>query len=138
MQLKNKTKDGYRLKKMNDNTYKLRRSVINIIYELNNFLKANKCKRLPRVEVRIIEEHNCKRKIGGYAYIGRNIIHIPEQSVGLSYEKLLRIVIHEVLHGLGFHHDDKCHIMHPGWPTLVYDNLTREKLLNTFLGYIDR
>jgi len=138
MHLKNRTKDGYRLKKMNDNTYKLRRRVINIIYELNNFLKAKKRNPLPRVEVRVIEEHNCKRKIGGYAYIGKNIIHIPEQSIGLSYEKLLRIVIHEVLHGIGFEHDNKCHIMHPGWPTLVYDNLTTQKLFGTFLKYIDR
>ena len=138
MQLKNRTPKGYRLKKMNDNTYRLRRRVINIIYELNNFLKAKKRDPLPRVEVRIIEEHKCDRKIGGYAYIGKNIIHIPERSVHLSHTTLLRIVIHEVLHGIGFHHDENCHIMHPGWSKLVKDNLKTDKLFRTFLKYIDR
>ncbi len=138
MQLKNKTKDGYRLKKMNDNTYKLRRKVINIIYGLNNFLKEKKCDPLPRIEVRIVEEHKCKRAVGGYAYIGKNIIHIPEKTLDYNYESLLRVVIHEVLHGIGFEHDNNCHIMHPGWPKLVKDNLTPQKLFTTFLRYINK
>ena len=138
MQLKNKTKKGYKLKKMNDATYQLRRRVINIIYELNNFLKAKKCERLPRIEVRIIEEHKWDHRVGGYAYIGKQIIHIPERSVHLSNATLLRIVIHEVLHGIGFEHDNNCHIMHPGWSELVKNNLQTEKLFATFLTYINK
>ena len=138
MQLKNRTKKGYRLKKMNDNTYKLRRMVINIIYELNNHLKAKKLNPLPRIEVRIVEEHKCKRTVGGYAYIGENIIHIPEKTLNYNYKTILRVVMHEVLHGIGFHHDENCHIMHPGWSKLVKDNLKTNKLFSTFLKYIDR
>ena len=92
-------------KKMNSEVYKLRRRVMNLIYEANTIVK------LPRVTVRIIED---EKKALGYGQLGNNIIWITERAVTASEFDLRTIVFHELIHAVyGIGHDDNCPLMKP-------------------------
>jgi Zn-dependent peptidase ImmA (M78 family) len=101
---KNRTANGHSLNKMNDETYTLRRKVIDIIYSLKNEVE------LPRIEVRIVsggESSNC-----GYAYMGGRVVHINESHINKPH--FYQVVLHEVLHAvLATEHDDNCDLMSP-------------------------
>ncbi len=87
--------------KMNNETYALRRKVISIIYD------ARKLTNLPRIEVRITEDH---KKILGRARMNKNIIWVTKEAI--KYKCLKAIVYHEILHAVfGIEHDDKCLLM---------------------------
>ena len=93
--------------KMNDNTYKMRRQVINMIYEVKKVFKT-----LPRIEVRIGEarDHN----VLGVAQLKDKKIWITKRAVDMSQDALRNIVYHEIVHAVtGFGHDDKCPLMKP-------------------------
>jgi Zn-dependent peptidase ImmA (M78 family) len=118
---KNKTAYGHSLNKMSDQTYLLRRKVIDIIYQLNKLVS------LPRIEVRIVsggESSNC-----GYAYMGGRVVHINESHMNKPH--FYQVVLHEVLHAvLATEHDDNCDLMSP-----YVRPLTDERALQIFLTY---
>ena len=103
----NKAKGYAKNKKMNDETYALRRKVIEVIYE------AKKRVSLPRIDVRITDVDH---KALGWAYIGQDIVYMPEQMFTNPRFKTYfkEVVLHEIVHAVtGFEHDDKCPLMSP-------------------------
>ena len=93
--------------KMNDEVYKLRRQVINLIYEVKKeFLSFS------RIEVRIGEARN--HNVLGVAKLSKKQIWITKRAVDMSQDALRNIVYHEIVHAVtGFGHDDKCPLMKP-------------------------
>jgi len=91
--------------KMNDEVYKLRRQVINLIYEVKKEFLS-----FPRIEVRIGEARN--HNVLGVAKLSRKQIWITKRAVDMSEDALRNIVYHEVVHAVtGFGHDEKCPLM---------------------------
>jgi len=93
--------------KMNDFTYKLRRQVINILYEARN-----RGIKLPRVNVRIGEStHKYPNVLG----VGGGLnIWITEKAIDRGYQYLLHVVLHELGHSVyNLPHDKKCKLMAP-------------------------
>jgi hypothetical protein len=92
---------------MNDNTYKMRRQVINMLYEIKKEIKN-----FPRIEVRIGEARN--HNVLGVAQLKDKKIWITKRAVDMSEDALRNIVYHEVVHAVtGFGHDDLCPLMKP-------------------------
>ena len=89
-------------------TYELRRKVMNLIYEAREVVgKEN----WPRVTIRI-----CEDKKGGALGVGRmgqNIVWINEITVSGDCAKYLReVVYHELCHALwAIEHNEKCPLM---------------------------
>ena len=76
-----------------------------IIYEAKRMVD------LPRVEVRIVEIPPCTL---GYAYVGKNIIHISNSVVEQAGMDLKITVLHEILHAVkSVRHDRSCPLMAP-------------------------
>jgi hypothetical protein len=98
-------------KKMNDDTYALRRKVIEVIYE------AKKRVELPRIDVRITEPNKGSHSgILGLAYLGLNMVYIPSHLIEKGRLKpfFKEVVLHEIVHAVtGFEHDAKCPLMAP-------------------------
>lgn len=93
--------------KMNDQVYALRRKVIDIIYTLKKDLD------LPRIEVRIMENHETILASG--TMDNTSVIWITESSANLPYENLLHLVAHEVGHAVfKLKHSNKCQLMKQG------------------------
>lgn len=116
--LKNKTAYGYKLNKMNDDTYALRRKVIDTIYEVKG-----KGFSIPRIEVRIVKEG--QSNIMGYAYMNSNIVHIAEKWAKVKNDRLTHLVLHEILHAIkGIEHDEKCYLMQSFIPNEIEINKT--------------
>jgi len=127
----NKTSYGYKLNKMNDDTYALRRKVMNVIYEIKNngYL-------IPRVEVRIVsEDTDTQKEVCGYAYLSENVVHIAEKYAKADDNILTHLVLHEVVHAVtGFRHDDKCYLMNP----YIHANPNIKKSWKAFSGYLNQ
>tara|TARA_R110000737_G_C14460035_1_gene464765 strand:- start:298 stop:708 length:411 start_codon:yes stop_codon:yes gene_type:complete len=105
---------GYKNRDMNDETYKLRRAVIDIMYEFKDRYS------IPRQTVRIVdrvhgtETHDGWHNVIGYAGMGGNYVHILSSWAGKSRRKLLPLVAHEVCHSVkAIEHDDNCLLMSP-------------------------
>lgn len=99
--------------KMNDQVYKLRRQVINLIYEVKNEITN-----LPRIEVRIGEPRS--EKTLGVAALKDYKIWITEDAINMGPDALRNIVFHEVVHAVtGFGHDDNCPLMQPTLKTIL-------------------
>jgi hypothetical protein len=97
-------------KKMNDDVYALRRQVIGVIYEAKAKL-SNLGVDLPRIDVRVTDVDH---KALGWAYIGLNMVYIPEQLFTTRKKYFLEVVLHEIVHAVtGFKHDDNCPLMSP-------------------------
>ena len=125
-QLKNRTAKGFNLNKMNDDTYALRRKVIDIIYEAKN-----RGFKLPRIEVRVVNTET--ERACGYAYLNQKVVHINEKWINKDIESLTHIVLHEIVHAVtGFAHDSKCYLMQPQLPYLP----TLSKSWDRFAHYI--
>lgn len=109
----NKTSYGYKLKTMDNDTYALRRKVMNIIYQIKNSGYD-----IPRIEVRIVSETtDTQKEVCGYAYLSENVVHIAEKYAKADDDMLTHLVLHEVVHAVtGFRHDDKCYLMNPYIP----------------------
>ena len=91
--------------KMNDDTYKLRRQVINILYEAKRMgIK------LPRINVRIgspAAGHENTLGVGGSLNIW-----ITKKAIDGSYNYLLHVVLHELCHAVfNTDHNEKCKLM---------------------------
>lgn len=121
-QLKNTTAYGSKLRRMNDETYTLRRKVIDIIYSLKAEVE------LPRIEVRIVTESQCGAC--GYAYLNEKIVHIIDKWTNSKH--LYKIVLHEIVHAVtGFEHDNNCRLMSP----YLDKELTDAEALKIFKTY---
>lgn len=93
-------------KTMDSDCYKLRRMVIDELYQFKTIVK------LPRIEVRICEtSHN---GILGVARLGTRQIWVPENCLKRSRAILRHVICHELGHAiLKLGHDDNCIIMKP-------------------------
>jgi len=99
--------------KMNDSVYKLRRQVINLIYEVKSEIKN-----LPRINVRIGEARN--HRTLGVAALKDLKIWITKEAVDMGEDALRNIVFHEIVHAVtGFGHDNKCSLMQPTLKTIL-------------------
>ena len=126
--LKNRVANGFKLNQMNNETYALRRKVIEIIYTAKK-----KGFNLPRIEVRIVNTE-INNGACGYAYLNKNIVHINEKWVNINNECLTFIVLHEIVHAVtGFEHDNNCYLMQPCLPSR---NPNMELTWNRFGHYI--
>jgi len=111
--------------KMDSDVYKLRRKVINLIYELKNEGLT-----LPRIDVRIGENKNCN--VLGTAKLHGNIIWITKKAIVKSENYLRNVVYHELLHTIyGCEHDEKCPIMASSLNKVISKN----KCLQIFKNY---
>ncbi len=100
--LKNKTAFNAEMKKMDDSVYELRSKVMKVIYEAKS-----RGFNLPRVEVRIVSGGDAC----GYAYLGKNIVHMNEAYV--NNPMLTQIVLHEIVHAVfGVGETVGCRLMH--------------------------
>lgn len=120
-QLKNKTAYGHKLNRMNDQTYQLRRQVIDIIYQVNKLVQ------LPRIEVRIVSQGDSE--VCGYAYMGEKVVHINEKHMNTPW--FYQVVLHEILHAvLSTEHNEECDLM-----CANVRPMTNERALSIFLTY---
>ena len=94
--------------KMNDEVYKLRRQVIDLIYEAKRG-GVN----LPRIEVRVGEQSSAKHKnVLGCAKMSNNQMWITKDAIDLGSDILRNIVFHEIAHAVyGTEHDESCPLM---------------------------
>jgi hypothetical protein len=95
---------------MNPDTYKLRRRVIDMIYEAKTLIPD-----LPRINVRIFESTDQKRL--GVANIrpGEYVVWVSADAVKNKSDDVLRhIVYHELAHTVyDARHDEQCEMMKP-------------------------
>ena len=99
--------------KMNDAVYKLRRKVIDLIYEVKSEIRS-----LPRIEVRIGEARN--HRTLGVAALKDLKIWITKDAIDLGPDALRNVVFHEIVHAVsGFGHDEKCSLMQPTLKTIL-------------------
>jgi hypothetical protein len=91
--------------KMNDVTYKMRRSVIEILYTAKS-----KGIILPRINVRIGEStHNYPNVLG---VGGNHNIWITKKAIDRSSNYLLHVVLHELCHAIfNLPHNESCPLM---------------------------
>ena len=126
---KRNVKEGYgKNLKMNDDTYALRRQVMDVIYEVKNLVN------LPRIEVRINERPKVGNSIG-LAYLGANVIFIPEHLFAKYPAYVFEVVLHEIVHAAtGFGHDDKCPLM---GPSIGKKPMAKAEAIKLFRKYFD-
>ena len=100
---KNKTAYGGKMLKMDDNTYALRRKVMDVLYEIKRRGYS-----IPRIEVRIVDSNT---NACAYAYLGQNIAHFNKKYIG--FKNFTQIVLHEVVHAtFGIGEVIGCKLMH--------------------------
>jgi len=108
-------------KDMDEECYKLRRQVIDILYQFKTIVN------LPRITVRIT--HNSKSGILGVGRTGECIIWIPEEAINMGRSALRHIVCHELGHAVfSKRHDDNCPVMRP-----YYDEPATQSEIEEFL-----
>lgn len=127
--------NGYaKNREMNDETYALRRLVMDVIYEAKKKLRAEGIN-LPRIDVRVTEKD---AKAVGWAYLNQNIIYIPMQLFTCKNRNkhFKSVVLHEIVHAVtGFRHDDKCPLMCAG---LHPTPLTEKVMWAAFMKYFKK
>ena len=121
-----KTKCSYHTnRKMSDETYKLKREVMSLIYEAKELLNNN----MARVTIRITDCH--KPNVLGTAGMGRHIIWIPAKT--LNSKHLREVVYHELCHALwATPHIETCKLMSSSVNKRALSKSTVQKL---FLKY---
>jgi len=114
--------------KMNDDTYKLRRQVINIIYDAKKMVFG-----IPRITVRITENH---KSMLGCAKIKGNILWITKRAIkDYTPTQLRAIVYHEILHAVyGIKHNENCPLM----SSVINKNITEEQCRDQFKYWLQK
>jgi predicted metal-dependent hydrolase len=124
MNKRTNTKD-FKNYKMNNEVYKLRRQVIDLIYEVKSVYD------IPRIDVRIGESKNCNTL--GIARLNNNIIWIAEYTINKGIDFLRNVVYHELLHTIyGIEHNENCPLMQSRLNTI----LTKKQCLDIFGKYV--
>lgn len=104
---------------MNNQVYKMRREIIDIIYRVKKLVPN-----MPRISVRVAENDE---DVLGCATLGGREMWITERSTSD-----LAVVLHEILHAWkGINHDENCKLMHPNKQLGVSD----KELMDIFLTY---
>ncbi len=85
-------------RKMNDETYKLRRAAMEYIYRAKDLLKKEGIV-MPRVEIRISDATPEHQRTLGMAKVGGNFIWVAARSIIDGYD-LHELVFHELLHAI--------------------------------------
>ena len=112
---------------MNDSVYKLRRQVIDLIYEAKRG-GVN----LPRIAVRVGEQTAKHKNVLGCAKISGNQMWITKDAIDLGLDTLRNIVFHEIAHAVyGTQHDESCPLMSAEVGTI----LNKEDCLKHLLKY---
>lgn len=110
---------------MNQETYKLRRKVIDIIYKLKQHLN------LPRIEVRITEDHPTYLGMG--TMDSSRTIWIVQKACQFNEANLLHLVAHEIGHAVfKLDHDDNCPLMKQGL------SMTRPASMETIIKVLSK
>ena len=126
---KEKTTKHFKNYKMTNEVYKLRKKVINVLYELKN-MGYN----LPRIDVRIGQSKHYNTL--ALARLNDNIMWISERAIEQKENNFYHTILHELLHTIyGCEHDEKCHIMSTYQPKVVY---SKNKLLTIFKNYYNK
>jgi len=113
--------------KMNDAVYKLRRQVIDLIYEAKRG-GVN----LPRIAVRVGEQTARHKNVLGCAKMSGNQMWITKDAIDLGLDTLRNIVFHEIAHAVyGTQHDESCPLMSAEVGTI----LNKEDCLKHLLKY---
>jgi|TARA_Y100000034_G_C6559365_1_gene241994 hypothetical protein len=113
--------------KMNDAVYKLRRQVIELIYEAKRG-GVN----LPRIEVRIGEQKAKYKNLLGCATMNGNQMWITKDAIDLGTDALRNVVFHEIAHAVfNIDHDEKCPLMESKQNTV----LNKEDCLKHLIKY---
>ena len=102
--------------KMNDEVYKLRRKVIDLVYEAKSLVPS-----LPRITVRITEDAG---KTLGVAKMKGNIIWVTKRAIG--HPNLRVVVFHEIQHGVGGIKHQKGGLMNPSVVNLTKSQAQKE------------
>lgn len=112
---------------MNSDVYKLRKQVMDLIYEVKEVYD------IPRIDVRIGESKSCSTL--GIARLNDNIIWISEYTINKGIDFLRNVVYHELLHTIyGVEHDEDCLLMQSRLNTI----LTKDQCLDIFGKYAER
>lgn len=127
------TLDSHQNRDMNDETYRLRRLVMNYIYRAKKLLNGD----LPRIDVRIVDlkpEAADRKTALGVAYMGLNSIFIPAKSIEEDYN-LHYIVFHEILHAaFGVEHDESSPLMR----AYYREDLSEEEIDSLFVKHVEK
>ena len=92
---------------MNADVYKLRRQVIELIYEAKRG-KVN----LPRISVRIGEQKPKHKNVLGCATMNGNQMWITKDAIEMGIDALRNVVFHEIGHAVfNLKHDESCPLM---------------------------
>jgi len=128
--MRKKTTKNFTNFKMNNEVYKLRRKVMDFIYELKN-----EGFKLPRIDVRIGTDKDCT--ILGKARLKDNIIWITKKCVSDSNSNFIRTTVyHELLHAIyGCNHVKGCPIMSAEVSDVV---VNKSKSIEIFRKYYNK
>lgn len=127
-----------RNKEMNNDVYKLRRSVMDYIYRAKELVGG----KLPRITVRIVDItlHDLMAKdddpgkessILGYGRAVSNEIWIPEKTIVAHYNTH-QIVFHEILHAIGVAHNENSPLMKQFYTTSLPSEVIDELFVSHY------
>lgn len=122
-------------KDMNPEVYKLRRMVMEYIYEAKNLVKSELNIELPRQTIRIVDmTPQGADSLLGFATMGKNQIYIPEKTLSKEYS-LKHIVFHEILHSwLCVEHDETSKLM----SATLTSKMTSKQIDKEFLKFVKK
>ena len=112
-------------KKMSPEVYKLRRVIIDMIYEFKKIID------LPRITVRVTEDGEAEEKntMGVGTMDNRVVIWIPEKTLKRSEDTLREVIAHEIGHAVFKLRHDNSKMMNS---TINYPAMTKQEVFDWF------